>query len=102
MQIPLESRLAADRSGLRMSHDGTLVETARSLVQPGAVAAPEVRLQEGNVGLREVADCENAKRGELLVCFRADAVDFTDGKRPDSGWNICHAQESEAIRLFEV
>src|SRR5687768_5171391 len=102
MQIPLECRLAADRSGLRMSHDGTLVNAPGSLVQPGAVAAPEPRLQENDVSLCQIADGENTRGCKFLVCFRSDAIDFTYGKRPDSGWNIRHAQESETIRLFEV
>src|SRR5688500_16916427 len=102
MQVPLESRLAADRPGFCMGYDWAFVDAAGCLVQPAAVTAPEVRLQEGNVCLCQVADCDNVKRGELLICFRADAINFTDGKRPDSGLNIRHAQDSEAIRLFEV
>src|SRR5687768_11794917 len=102
MKIPLEGRLAADRFGFGIRNHRPFVDAMRNVVQPEAVAAAKVHLQESNVRLRQICDRNNAKCRELLVCFRTDSIDFPGRKGPDTATDICRAHYGEAIRLFEV
>jgi hypothetical protein len=102
MQVALERRLAADRDGLAVRHDGPVVDTACRVGEPGAVAATEMLDEPAALARGEVADRTHVQRLEPRGRLRPDAVDAPRRQRPYARRNVGRGQHRQPVGLVEL
>jgi len=70
-------------------------------VQPGPVAATEIRHQPGPVSGRQIADGVDALRRQAGLRLGTDAIHLATGQRPDQGLQIGLMHHRDAVGLVE-
>ncbi len=102
MQVVLKRGFSAHRFRFAVVDQRAVVHAMCRIVQPAAIAAAELLLQENAVGLRQLADGGDAQRGQFFARARADAVDLAHRQRPQAGRHVGGGEQCDAIRFIQV